>query len=722
MKKRYIGAGVILAAILGAGTFTWSPLPSNPSAAELSKAAQDYNATVMRDDFGVPHIFGVRDADASFGLAYAHAEDDFETIQLTIAATRGHLARYQGKDAAVTDYLVQLMGIWDTIEENRANIPSDVIAIAEAYVAGLNLYAAENPDATWVGLAPFTSDDVFAGFMFKSPFFYGLDSELLALFGDERNAQVALDPSGSKGAFQTGPRDTAERGSNGFAIAPARSVDGKTRLLINSHQPLTGPVAWYEAHIVSEQGLDMQGGLFPGTPVILCGFNRNIGWANTVNNPDLFDSFVLTVNPDNPDQYWLDGAWVDFDITPVTIDVKLLGPFAFKARREIKRSIHGPVIEASHGTYAVKYAGLGEYRQLEQYYRLNKTTGMDSFLDVMSQNALPSINYVVADKDGNVGLVYNGQMPDRAPGWAWDADLPGDRSDIIWDQYRPFDDVPKLINPSSGLIWNANNDPAFATDGPDNLRRAEMIVEMGLQDNMTNRAMRLTELFDGQTPISRDSLLAVKFDDDYSTGSIAARVMAEILRADFSDDPQLKAAQDVLSRWDLSADAPNISAALGVLTVRPAVTEKYTKIPSPEPVEALRLARDFLIAEHGRLDVPWGEVNRMIRGEVNAPLSGGPDTLRAVYTARVDGTGQHKMTTGDTYIALVEWPAPDSANNAAPRASVIHQFGSKTLGEDSPHYDDQAKIFARGEFREALWDREEIEAKATRIYRPGKPK
>ncbi|MEL7128942.1 MAG: penicillin acylase family protein, partial [Pseudomonadota bacterium] len=451
----WIGGGVTLL-LIGVAAWLWDPLPNNPDPATLTATSSAYDVEIIRDNWGVPHVFGKTDADASFGLAYAHAEDDFETIQEAVAATRGVLARYRGADAAPTDYLVSLLGIWETIDERyESDVPSDVKAIAAAYAAGINLYAAEHPDKTWSGLAPFRAEDVIAGFVFKTPFFYGLDKTLLDLFGDDHVQEIALDPGPDRAAWQVGPHSLAERGSNAIAVAPARSGDGITRLLINSHQPMTGPVAWYEAHMVSEEGLDMTGGLFPGTPLVLHGFSRRIGWANTVSEQDLADVYVLTRNPDDPGQYRLDGDWQDFETKTVTLRIGLFGPFAFKAKRKVLRSVHGPVIEADHGTYAVRYAGMGEIRQLEQYYRYTRSETLEEFEEAMSMLALPSINYIYADSTGNIGFFHNGQYPNRDDRWDWRGDLPGDRSDIIWQGYRPYSDVPKLINPQSGLIFNA---------------------------------------------------------------------------------------------------------------------------------------------------------------------------------------------------------------------------------------------------------------------------
>lgn len=718
MKKsiKVILAGIVVA-IIGAGVWTWSPLADNPDPNTLSAGADKYDVNIIRDDWGVPHIYGKTDADVAFGLAYAHAEDDFETMQVSVAAARGTLARYQGKGAAVTDYLVALMDVWGTVERRYAKgVPPDVKSTAEAYAAGLNLYAAQNPDATWRGLAPFTGEDIIAGFIFKTPLFYGLDGTLLELFGDERAQEIALDTSGGRQSFHAAPKTLVERGSNGIAISAARSGDDTTRLLINSHQPMSGPVAWYEAHLISEQGINMTGGVFVGTPFILHGFNDNLGWANTVSAQDLVDVYVLTVNPENKNQYLLDAEWLDFEQRTAVIKVKLFGPFAFKAKRKILRTKHGPVIEAKHGTYAIRYAGMNEIRQLEQYYRLNHAQDLDEFLQAMSMNALPSINYVYGDKDGNVALIHNAQYPNRIEGWDWKKYLPGDRSDLIWQGYRPFSDVPKLINPSSGLVYNSNNSPYTSTDGPDNLAADDFPKSMGLQTNQTNRSLRMIEMTDGETPIDKAGLLALKFDNKYAQNSRAAEIITEVLALDWSGDKRMSKAAEHLGSWDMHTDIDNRAAALGVLVTLKDITEEFTHISAPTPEKAFRDAVDYLTQHHGRIDPTWGEVNRLVRGNINIPIDGAPDVMRAIYPAKIGEDGQLDAAAGDTWISVIEWD-----KDGEMKAEVIHQYGSATSIPSSPHYADQAEMFATHKWRKALRDKAVIEKHARRKYTPTKP-
>ncbi len=711
---RILRWGLIVIVMLVAVVALWlyDPLPKNPSSDVLSEQASIYEAEIIRDDWGVPHIYGVTDADAAFGVAYAHAEDDFETIQEVVAATRGRLARYKGVGAAPTDYVVSLLSVWETVDARyESDVPANVKALAEAYAAGINLYAAQHPDETWLGLAPFTAEDVIAGFIFKTPFFYGLDDTLKSLFAETRDAELASNPDDR--AWLLHPSLNTARGSNAFAVAPARSGDDVTRLLINSHQPMTGPVAWWEAHMVSQEGLDITGGLFPGTPLILHGFNRHLGWANTVSKPDLIDIYRLDINPDNKNQYRLDGAWQEFEIETVTIPVKLWGPFVFKAKSKLKRSRHGPVIEADHGTYAIRYAGRGEIRQLEQYYGLNRAENWQEFSAAMSLNALPSINYVYADKTGTIAFIHNGQYPDRAEGWDWQADLPGDRSDLIWQDYIPYEAGPKLINPVSGFIYNANNTPYSATDGADNIQPGDYPETLGLQTNQTNRALRISELTDGVSPMTRDALLAIKFDTAYAKGSEADTFILDVLAHDWSGEPDMAEAAEHLRAWNYRMDRHNRHAALGALTVLRFVTKQFTGDAGPDAPQAFREAVALLKENHGQIDPEWGEVNRLLRGDLSLPIAGGSGSLRSIHPAKLRDDGMLHANAGDTWIALVEWDA-----DGTQRAEVIHQYGSATLDETSPHYADQAPLFAEEKWRTALLERADIEAAASCTYRP----
>jgi penicillin amidase/acyl-homoserine-lactone acylase len=665
-------------------------LPNRPARVELSPfvdRAAAYEVRIRRDPWGVPHILGRTDADAAFGLAFAHAEDDFATIQDVLLATRGTLAAKNGAGAAPGDYIVSLLNVWPTVEAGYANLPADVRQVMEAYADGLNYYVALNPDLAAPGVLPITGKDIAAGFVFKTPFFYGLDAELKRLNG------LGADPT--------------PKGSNGVAVAPSRSADGATRLLVNSHQPFTGPVAWYEAVVESGDGWHVAGGFFPGAPFMLHGHNAHLGWANTVNKPDLIDTYRLAINPDNPRQYRLDGQWRDFERTKARLRVKLWGPFYWTVSRDVLRSAHGPVMVTKAGHFALRYAGMDEARQPLQYWRLNKARDMAEWRAAMAMNALPSINYIYADAAGNIGYVYNGQYPDRRAQADWAGELPGDRSDLIWRGYLPFDRVPQIWNPPAGLVFNANNTPFSATAPGDGLKPADFPASMGLQTDMTNRAMRLEETWGLDDRVTAEEFETYKFDVAYSIRSQPVRVVNQILAMNAAGDDELARAQAVLRGWDRRADRANRGAALAVLTAW------KVEVDGMPPQDALRATAALLMQHFGRLDPTWGEVNRLRRGAVDLPLDGGPDTLRAVY-GEPGPDGRLTATAGDTFIMIVRW---DGRGRLSSRS--IHQFGSATLDSKSRHYADQAPLFAAKQFKPVLFWETDLAAHIVEDYRPG---
>jgi penicillin amidase/acyl-homoserine-lactone acylase len=697
MRIAKIGAAVILGLVLVAlGLVIVSDRmaqPAEPDASAFTAKAKAYDVHIVRDNFGVPHIFGHRDADVAFGLGFAHSEDDFATIQDVALATRGKLAASEGLKAAPGDYLIHAMRVWETIDARYdRDLSPDVKRVLEAYADGINYYAALHPDTVKRGLLPLTGKDIAAGFVFKTPFFYGLADKLKALTAD------------------TGGKPMPPIGSNGMAVAPSRAADGATRLLVNSHQPYTGPVAWYEAVLESDEGWHVAGGFFPGSPFMLHGHNEHLGWANTVNQPDLVDIYRLTINPANANQYRLDGKWRDFEIHDAAIRVKIFGPLIWTVHRPVLFSLHGPVFKTDHGVFAVRYAGMGEVRQAEQYYRIDKAKSLDEWKQAMRLQALPSINYVYADEKGNIGYLYNGRFPVRKDGVNWKDTLLGDRSDLIPTAIVPFDKLPQLWNPKSGFVFNSNNTPFQATAPEDDIKSSDYPAWMGIQTNMTNRAYRALETFGTDKAITADAFRKYKFDVRYSTRSGMAGIINELCR------PVRDAkACDLLTHWNLSADIHSRAAALAILTAEPVLRAREAHDWSLAPIESLKRAEQALLDHFHRVDPEWGQVNRLRRGPVNLPIDGGPDTYRAVYGApEMDGTLTAEG--GDTLIMFVTWDKDGKLTSQS-----IHQFGSATLDTGSKHYADQAPLFAAMKTKPVLFTRAQLQGHIEADYRPGEP-
>ena len=284
-----------------------------------------YDTTIYRDSWGVPHIYGKRDADVAFGLAYAHAEDDLENIEVSLMAARGIMASHNGLEHVAIDYIVKLFRLNAIVAEKyEKDLSSEVRRVCEAYADGINYYATRHPDEVAIELYPISGKDVVAGFSLKTTFFFGLDGVMRRLMGSERPESIASGESEVRLAYGS---DSVPLGSNGFAISPKRTADGETFFMSNSHQPWKGPLAWYEAHVNSEEGWKTSGALFPGMPLFGVGHDENKAWTHTVNHPDLIDVYELEINPLNKNQYRYDGQWRELDLFEIPITIKLWGPF-----------------------------------------------------------------------------------------------------------------------------------------------------------------------------------------------------------------------------------------------------------------------------------------------------------------------------------------------------------------------------------------------------------
>ncbi len=690
-----------------------SPSPPRPKLGNWAGAGADRDVRILRDTWGVPHVFGKTDADAAYGLAWAHAEDDFGTIQGRLLAARGRLASVRGRGGASNDYFVALLRVRDAVDGRYASdLSAETRALCEAYAEGINRFAALHPEKTWPGLYPVTGKDVVAGFVQGVPLFFDLDKVVQELMGPTR-----LRPVSRKGAKASAASGLVESptGSNTLAVASSRSADGFTRLAINSHQPWDGPVAWYEAHVHSDEGWDMAGGLFPGAPLVLHGHNRDLGWALVVNHPDLVDVYVLETNPANPNQYRFEGEWRDLDVRRAAIDVRLFGNFRWTFEREVLWSVHGPVLRRPHGTYALRYANMGDVRAVEQWFRMNKSRTRREWEDALRLQGVPSFGIGYADREGHIAYFYNARLPLRAEGYDWAQYLPGDTSETLWSEYLPFEKLPRVVDPPSGFVVNANSTPFEVTGGPGNPDPASYSKTFGIETHSTNRALRALELFGADRDITREEFERYKFDTAYSKRSATAARLRSLVAGPAPADPLARQGWELLRRWDLKTDAQNPAAALALLTLSPPHDNQPRPIAPDELVNRLERAVRELQGIFGRIDVPLGEVTRLRRGPVDLPLGGAPDTLRAIYTRR-DEDGRRRGIAGDSYVLLAEW---DREGRVSSRS--IYPYGSATSYEPSPHYADQAPLFARHELKPVYLDEAEIRAHLGREYRPGDP-
>ncbi|MEM8771150.1 MAG: penicillin acylase family protein [Pseudomonadota bacterium] len=696
--KKIIGAivGLTMVILLGGALYLHAPVNASFDRKGALAAAAQYEARLIRDQFGVPHIYGASDADVAFGLAYAHAQDDWATIEDVLFFSRGELARRKGRDAAVADYLVAALGVNELIAEKyQTDLSAETRALVEAYASGINLWCAEKRSRCSAGAAPVSGQDIIAGFVSRTPFFYGLDDQLRKLFDGNLETQASIDAA-RYAILKLRPGQTT--GSNAMAVAPSRSADGHTRLMVNSHQPYTGPVAWYEARVKSEEGWDMIGGLFPGAPMILVGAGPELGWAHTVNKPDIIDFYKLEVdNPKDPTRYRFDGEWMMLDRRTVKFRVKLFGAFSLPVSREIYRSVHGPVFVTDEGVFAMAYGGAGDIRAAEQWYRMNKSKTYTQWHDAMDMGAIPSFNAVYADKTGTIAYFYNAAIPVRDEAYDWSGVLAGDTSETLWKGRRPFSVVPQVVNPESGYVVNANHTPFKASGDNDNPVADNFPDHFGISQNTTNRGFRIQELYGSDASITEEEFIAYKMDREYSKQSRVIDTVERAIEAHVSGDPLMDDAIAALKAWDHTADRDSRGAALAILTAQKS-RGYYIDADTADDANILSALRETATAlkrHFGRVDPEWRNVARFKRGDnIDEEIDGGPDALRAVWLEPDIENGALTAIGGDTYILYADWTPTGDVD-----FWTIHQFGAATLDKRSPHYDDQAPLFLQEEWR-----------------------
>ena len=707
---RKIASGVLLLVLaVTIGLAVWDPLTAVRAEAP---PAHHYDVKIARDRWGVPHIFGKTDADAAYGIAYAHAEDDFSTLQEVLAMTRGRAGAMLGADGAKLDFALAFLDARATVNRDYSKQPGDVRALLDGYASGLNLYAARHPEEVRLPrLFPVNGRDIATGFVVRSPFFFGLDATLGALVGDKPLPPEK--PPTDASPVQSPATQTSERpnGSNAFLVAPKRSADGATRMVSNSHQPWSGQATWYELSVQSQQGWHFSGATFPGAPYPLLGHNETLGWTNTVNRPDLIDVYKLVLN-DAGDAYRYDGQWRPLEKHTVWLGVKLWGPFVLPVPKTVYRALQGPVIENKSGAYAVRYAGADQLKMVEEYYRLTRARTFAEWQRVLAAQGIPATNFLYADAAGNIAYFYNASFPNRKPGFDYSKVLPGDTSrdyapgTVAWDQ------VPRNVNPASGFLVNANSTPFLSAGPGSELNPADYSRLLGIETDTTNRDNRALDLMTANPAISADDLRGIKFDTGVARHGWTAKWFGDLMAVDPKGDRTLIAALALLRRWDWHADGNGPADALAVILMRAGQNWHYQRLPELDPRSELLSAANYLQQFFGRLDVPLGTVLRLRHGNVDLPLDGGPEILRAASTWESAPDGRLVVNHGDSFVMFVAWKAGRVSSQS------IQPFGAATTRPSSRHYGDQSALFVQHRLKPVWFYPSELKGNIERVYRP----
>jgi acyl-homoserine-lactone acylase len=505
------------------------------------------------------------------------------------------------------------------------------------------------------------------------------------------------------------------KGSNTLAFNSSKTDDGSTFLAINTHQPLDGPVSWYEAHLCSEEGTNILGALFAGSPNILIGANENLGWAHTVNQPDKTDVFALEMHPKNKLKYKVDDTYLELEPKKADLQIRVLG-IPIKIKKTFYESIYGPTLKSKSGTYAVRTPALFEIRALEQWWRMNKATNFTEFYKALKMKALPGYNIGYADKNDTIFYISNGLIPIREKGYQWKDVVPGNTKKTLWTETYAIEDLPQVIQPQSGYVYNANHTPFRSSDSLDNPNQNDFSLDMGFETYDNNRSTRLKILIDQYETVSYSDFKKIKYDREYPKPYNFSWMDINYLdQLDADKYPELKDLILTLQKWDRKADANSVGAGIFAVLysqLRPF----YQKLPEPKIfppailIKALKKSQAYLIKHFGSTQIPLGTYQKLVRGSKEIPIFGLPDVITSMATVPHQD-GKVKVVSGESYIELVRFTKKGT------EIESIISYGSSDH-PDSPHYGDQMDSYAQFKTKKMSLNKEEIYSNAKVIYHP----
>ncbi len=696
--------------------------PTNPDLARWEAHAK--NTTIIRDNWGVPHVYGKTDADAVFGLLYAQSEDDFNRVETNYILAAGRMAEVVGPSALYADLRMHLF--IDTVEVKKEyeTSPDWLKALMNGFADGINYYLHTHPEVKpklltrfepWMALT--FSEGSIGGDIETVP----LDG-IEAFYGGKATPKpiAAVEPV----------LDLEPRGSNGLAIAPANSATGHALLLINPH------TSFYfrpEVQMVSDEGLHAYGAVTWGQFFIYQGFNEHAGWMHTSSAADVIDEYAESVvRTDGATGYQYGN-----DVRPFTEKKVRL---AYRdgdslAHREFTTysSHHGPVIREENGKWISVKMMVEHEKALTQSFLRTKTKSYDEFTKVMELKTNSSNNTVFADGDGNIGYFHGNFMPKRDPKFNWAGVVDGSDPATEWQGLHSLDEMIHVHNPATGWIQNCNSTP-FTVSGSASPKRKDYPSYMA-PDQENARGIHAVRVLENRKGFTVESLIEAAYDS-YLTGF--EPILPGLLKAYdqlATTSPlkaQLKEPIDSLRKWNLRFSVTSVPTTVAVYWGQEMVrvaraaedTESPLKVTGAQRLAALAVAVTKLETDFGTWKTGWGEVNRFQRvsGEIVQPFNDSLPSLPvgfasaqwgslASFGSRFYGTKKMYGTSGNSFVAAVEF---------GPRVRAKSVLAGGVSGDPkSPHFSDQAEMYAKGQFKDVLFYREDVEKHAERTYQPG---
>lgn len=689
--------------------------------------AQAQNITIKRDNWGIPHIYGKTDADAVFGVMYAQAEDDFNRVEVNYLNAMGLLAQAEGESEIYRDLRMRLFIQRDEMKRLYGEAPDWLKELMVAYADGLNYFLYKNPQVQpkvikrfepWMALS--FSEGSIGGDIERVSI-----ADLEKFYGGEETMATAenLDYV-----------DWEPRGSNGMAIAPEKTKNGKALLYINPH---TTHYFREEAHMVSEEGLNAYGALTWGQFFIYQGFNEYNGWMHTSTRSDVIDEALETIiEKDGKLFYKYGDEEREVKVSTETIEYKTDSGMASRDFT-IYHTHRGPIVREQDGKWVSTQLMNIPLTALNQSYARSKTKSYDEFYEMMRLKSNSSNNTVYADKDGNIAYFHGNFHPIRDTQFDFNHPVDGSNPATDWQGLHPVEEAINLLNPGSGWLYNSNNWP-FTAAGPDHSPKKEDYPSYMSVNFENPRGVHALKVYPGVNDFDVDKLIEVGYDGLLPAFESFVPILKEAY--DANPDESLKEAVDMLVAWDKRTSMTSVETSLAhhwgnemwKLLPRGRDIDPYdsyayaeTQITPTQYLSTLKDAIAKMDADFGTWKMAWGDLNRFQRNDSSIrqtfddtkpsyPVelaSGRWGALASIGTRQYPNTKKWYATSGNSFIASVEF-----GDKVTAKALMA---GGLNSDPNSPHFFDQGEMYGKGEFRDVHYYSEDVDANTERTYHPG---
>ncbi len=693
--------------------------------------------TIIRDTWGIPHVYGKTDADAVFGLLYAQCEDDFERVEMNYINAEGRLAEVEGESKIYNDLRTRLFQDTLIAISVYKNSPEDMKKLMIAFADGVNYF---------IHTHPATKPKLLKRFQPWMPLLFsegsiGGDIESVSLtklkefYGDGRDA-TNLDDTQMDGGDGM---EAEPRGSNGFAIAPSKSASGNALLLINPH------TSFYfrpEVHAVSEEGLNAYGAVTWGQFFVYQGFNSHCGWMHTSGQADAIDVYKETIVNRNDSLFYRYGNNLkSLPQKKIRLAYKNGDKMEYK-EFAVYHTVHGPVIDKEGDRWISIKLMQEPLRALTQSYKRTKATGFEDFKKVMDLRTNTSNNTVYADDKGNIAYWHGNFIPKRNPSFDWNASLDGSNPETEWKGLHTVDETIHIYNPGNGWVQNCNSTPftAAGSNSPDKKKYPAYMAP----DLENPRGINADRVLKRESAFTLDKLISAAYDPYLVAFENLVPSLVEAHVRVGSTDLKLKEPIDQLRNWDKKYSETSVPTTLAILwgmELRQVIADQI-KVGSgqmeiidlmmnssaSDKMKAFVSIVEQLQSDFGTWKVSWGDINRFQRltGKINetyddkkpsspvAFASAFWGSLASYGARKYPGTKKMYGNVGNSFVAVVEFGKKVTAK------SVL--AGGENANPLSPHFKDQEVIYSKGQFKEVWYYKEDITKHAEKTYHPGEVK